>query len=248
MFESDRHVKTQVPLIHKNDWRSNQDPALVIHQTHCHPILSDSFLLPPLSSSEGAGQGTPFKPLLALHGAGVEVDSIFWTSAIRRREHNWVIFARGLTPWGYDWRGPSAQDALAALEAVQRRGAQSDNHARVADTAVVVGHSNGGQGTFYLASRFPDTFKGSIPISGFLSASAYVPSTPMSHGIHLADPALQAILDASTFGGDNGIFLGNMTTRGTRVFHGGNDENVPVWNSRKAVEIIRLQNPSADAS
>lgn len=241
-------MKVQVPLTHKNGWKSNHDPDLVIHQTHRHPILSDSFLLPPLPSSEDDSHERPFRPLLALHGAGVEVDSISWTSAIRRREHNWVIFARGLTPWGYDWRGPSAQDALAALDAVQRRGAQPDIHARVAETAVVVGHSNGGQGTFHIASRFPDIFKGSIPISAYLSAASYVPTAPMSHGIHLADPALQTILDASTSGGDNDIFLGNMTTRKTRVFHGGDDENVPVWNSRKAVDIIRLHNPSADAS
>lgn len=210
--------------------------------------MSDSFLLPPSQSSDDKIHERPFKPLLALHGAGVEVDSIFWTSAIRRRENNWVIFARGLTPWGYDWRGPGAQDALAALDAVQRRGAQSEIHARVADTAVVVGHSNGGQGTFYLASRFPDIFKGSIPISAYLSAASYVPAAPMSHGIHLADLALQAILNASTSGGDNDIFLGNMATRKTRVFHGGDDENVPVWNSRQAVDIIRLHGPTADAS
>lgn len=237
-FASGVELKIRVPLTHKRDWNSNPDPGLVIRHTHRSPILSDSVVVPPLQSRTDA---PVTKPILALHGAGVDVNSILWTSSIRRREHEWVVFARGLTPWGYDWRGPSAQDALAALDALRQR------EVYIAPTAVVVGHSNGGQGTFHLASHYPDIFDGSIPIAAYLTAPSYVP-TIMSHGAHFIDPALQGILTASLAGGDNDLFLGNMASRRARVFHGGDDENVPVWNSRKAVDIIHSYNETADVS
>jgi predicted peptidase len=108
----------------------------------------------------------------------------------------------------------------------------------------------------YLGSRYPDIFSGAIPVSSYLAASYYVPSIPMSHGIHFTDPVLQGILQASLAGADNDLFLGNVagiigqpdrsTRRKWRMFHGGDDENVPVWNSRKAYEIIKSFDVHAD--
>lgn len=63
---------------------------------------------------------------------------------------------------GLDWHGPSAADAFAAVTALHDvlvcRGFVDWNYPR--DTKlIVVGHSNGGQGAWYIASRWPDKVK-----------------------------------------------------------------------------------------
>jgi pimeloyl-ACP methyl ester carboxylesterase len=237
LFESDTPASGQVKLMHKSDWSLDPNPHLVLRQTHRFPTLADSILLPPII---GLDQRDSTRPLLALHGAGVQVDSAFWTSALKRRERNWVVLARGLTPWGYDWHGPSALDALAALNTLRQR------ELGVAPTAVVIGHSNGGQGALHLGAHFPDVFGGTIPVAAYLTSATYVP-TVLSHGMHFAEPTLRGILSASLAGGDNDFFLGNLASRHTRIFHGGDDENVPVWNSRKVFDIIRTYDYSANA-
>ncbi|KAF9519352.1 hypothetical protein BS47DRAFT_1358216 [Hydnum rufescens UP504] len=182
-----------------------------------------------------------YPPLVALHGAGVDVDSPFWTNSIPRQQFNWVIYPSGLTPWGYDWRGPSVLDVFASVKALRTR------EPIIAEQFVAIGHSNGGQGAFFIASRYPDIVPAAIPVAAYLSASAYVPESS-SHGSHYVDPTLGGILKASTAGGDNDLFLGNLTRSRMRVFHGGEDENVPVWHSRKAIEIVRSFDRRSDAT
>ena len=63
---------------------------------------------------------------------------------------------------GLDWHGPSAADAFAAVSALSRILSSSglgrwtewsfDTDTRV----ILMGHSNGGQGAWYMASRWPD--------------------------------------------------------------------------------------------
>lgn len=67
---------------------------------------------------------------------------------------------------GLDWRGPSTQDAWGSLDAlVAILEANSVWHAwkLTENTPVVVmGHSNGAQGAWYLASRYPDRVLGGM--------------------------------------------------------------------------------------
>lgn len=235
-FKSGSTIFGQIELEHKSHWSFDPSTSLTLRQTHRFPTLSDSILLPPVI---GSNQNDARRPLLALHGAGVEIQSEAWTSAITQRKQNWVIFARGLTPWGYDWQGLSALDAIAALDVLRQR------EPGVASTAVVIGHSNGGQGAFYFGTHFPDLFAGIIPVAAYLTSATYVPTT-LSRGTHFAEPTLQGVLGASLAGGDNDFFLGNVASRRTRIFHGADDENVPIWNSRKAFDIIRTYDRSAD--
>lgn len=41
----------------------------------------------------------------------------------------------------------------------------------------LIGHSNGGQGAWHLAARYPDEFLGVIPAAGYLKIQDYVPYT-----------------------------------------------------------------------
>ncbi|KAI8094838.1 Alpha/Beta hydrolase protein [Gilbertella persicaria] len=57
------------------------------------------------------------KPLIvALHGAGVEADSRFWTDSIPAQKSSWILFPTGRTPWGYDWHGPSTKNVFKAID------------------------------------------------------------------------------------------------------------------------------------
>lgn len=71
---------------------------------------------------------------------------------------------------GLDWHGPSAEDAWASLDALTsilgRNPAWHPWKLKRGTKAVVLGHSNGGHGAWYLASRYPDrVLGGSYPVS-----------------------------------------------------------------------------------
>jgi hypothetical protein len=61
---------------------------------------------------------------------------------------------------GLDWHGPSAQDAWNTVDALHRILATnegwSDWSIQLTAKVILLGHSNGGQGTWYMASRYPD--------------------------------------------------------------------------------------------
>jgi poly(3-hydroxybutyrate) depolymerase len=88
------------------------------------PRLSDSETSPILStflSNTGAPSYALYTPpknasacssvaLLALHGAGVDpATSPSWTSSIKQRDQNWIVWPLGLSAWGYDWHGASVK-------------------------------------------------------------------------------------------------------------------------------------------
>lgn len=124
---------------------------------------------------------TDISPLTFWHpldGAGVDIfNSPFWRDALPRQVHSWTIIPSGRTSWvcimfillsvpltlrqGFDWHGPSSTEVWHCVEAFGKR--LSDQrlpwapwsippNARV----VLIGHSNGGQGTWHMAGRFPD--------------------------------------------------------------------------------------------
>lgn len=56
--------------------------------------------------------------ILALHGAGVDASSVFWSDAIPKRITGWAVLPTGRTEWGEDWHGGSMSDAWAARDAL----------------------------------------------------------------------------------------------------------------------------------
>lgn len=104
--------------------------------------------------------------------------------------------------------------------------------------AIVMGHSNGGQGTWHIAARSPDRVVGSmstsyqldhfsiltlmstvIPAAAYVKSQSYVPWT-MSRSAHYADPFLEAILQTSLTPDDNDLFLGNLHGKNVLAIHG----------------------------
>jgi pimeloyl-ACP methyl ester carboxylesterase len=62
-----------------------------------------------------------------------------------------------------DWHGPSAKDAWSTVDALASISKSDGNwHSFCVNSTkvIILGHSNGGQGAWYLASRYPDRVLG----------------------------------------------------------------------------------------
>jgi len=115
-----------------------------------------------------------------IDGAGVDIlTTSFWADSLSRQKYAWVVIPTGGTEWvsvesfypryphlrvmplqGLDWHGPSAADAflsVSALSDILSAVCGWRNWGFNPDTRVVLmGHSNGGQGVWYMAARWPD--------------------------------------------------------------------------------------------
>lgn len=78
-----------------------------------------------------------------------------------------------------DWHGPSADDAwgtVSALNTILETSSQWKAWVFAPERVIIIGHSNGGQGTWYNAARYPDRVAASkeeLPYSLAWSKSAY---------------------------------------------------------------------------
>ncbi|KAH7927722.1 hypothetical protein BV22DRAFT_255973 [Leucogyrophana mollusca] len=204
--------------------------------------MPTAFSVLPPKARNGENEEAAKAPILAIHGSGVDVlEQRLWPDSLTRRAHSWVIIPTGRTSWGLDWHGPSAQDAWSTVDGLHDilagNGSPWAAWSFVKDTKVVViGHSNGGQGAWYLASRFPDRVLGVVPAAGYIKAQAYV-NLAMSRSAHFIDPSLRAILESSFTPDDNDLFMSNLVDTPILSIHGGDDENVPTWHTRELVSV-----------
>ncbi|CAG8556557.1 9213_t:CDS:10, partial [Ambispora gerdemannii] len=165
--------------------------------------------------------------LLALHGAGVEIEMPFWKNAIKRQTKAWVLLPSGRTPWGYDWHGPSRANVFTAIESLK---CLSFVNIQAFSSTILTGHSNGGQGAWYFLTHFPDTFVAGAPAAGFTKIQRYVPYYWNSEA-HI-DPILQAAKN------NNDLYTSNLTGIPILVRTGSEDDNVPPIHSRSLVRLV----------
>ncbi|KAM5531823.1 hypothetical protein V8D89_014522 [Ganoderma adspersum] len=248
--DSESEVYVTIPLAHHPQWSSESVPASGIKATFFYGTsMPAAFLVAPPKEPPAV----PLPPILALHGAGVDVFSggRFWIQALPRQAHSWIIAPAGRTEWGLDWHGPSTRDAWGAVEALGDILASREewNQWGLAPQTKVLlmGHSNGGQGAWYVAARYPDRVVGVVPAAAYIKSQAYVPWV-QSRSAHYVDPALRAILDSSLTPDDNDLFLSNLAAMPILAIHGGNDDNVPVWHTRELVSAIKTWNPRANVT
>ncbi|KAF9557681.1 hypothetical protein CPC08DRAFT_774315 [Agrocybe pediades] len=186
-------------------------------------------------------------PLLTLHGAGVDIlGDGFWVTSLPDNGASWILVPTGRTSWvsifiyasegflqGLDWHGPSTQDAWDSLAALidisneERRNFPRSWQIKPNSKVVALGHSNGGQGTWYIASRYPDR---------------------VVAGGRFVDPYLRAILECSLTADDNDLHISNLSETPVFAIHGGDDKNVPVWHSREAITTLKTWKPSANVT
>lgn len=195
---------------------------------------------PTLNEACARGSDNNLPVLLQLHGAGVDADA----DSIRHAFDPvpdlcaWGLYPTGSTAWsGDDWHTWGFADVEAAiaslpmwLDLVDWKGPGIDT-----DRWFVVGHSNGGQGTWYTLTHRPDKVIAAVPISGYSSIQNYVPYelwTPM-------DPSVRAILDTSLSNYKHELLLSNAQHIPVFQQHGSVDDNVPAYHSRLMSQLIR---------
>ncbi|KAG8805334.1 hypothetical protein FRC17_005560, partial [Serendipita sp. 399] len=235
-------VSITIPIVQKRRWRLGGETYKATYHLGTTPFYYM------VKAPKHCNRTAP--ALLAIHGAGVETDNPFWTSSIRTQNSSWVIFPTGRTPWGFDWHGPSSLDVWGAFHAFREileqnelwKACSIDYH-----QVLLIGHSNGGQGVWYHASRFPDKViaVAAVPAAAYIKSQQYVPLS-LSHGAHFADVKLRMILEAALQPDDNDIFLSNLAVVPILATHGGNDRNVPTWHSRELISVLRSWNTYAD--
>ncbi|KAF8184969.1 hypothetical protein K438DRAFT_1597701 [Mycena galopus ATCC 62051] len=247
-------LSVALPVKHLPAWSTGNLSAIAGTYFYAQEMPTIFSAFPPLLENT---HEIPQPPILCLHGAGVDIASPMWIDSLPRQQHSWLVTPSGRTSWvhlifqGLDWHGPSAKDAWGSVDAlVAILSANPSWHARKltdATPVVLMGHSNGGQGAWYLASRFPDRVLGVVPAAGYIKSQSYVPLI-MSRSAHFIDPAVRAILESSLTPDDNDLFLSNLVDTPVLAVHGGSDDNVPVWHSREAVGVLQTWNPEANVT
>ncbi|CAG8689132.1 15893_t:CDS:10, partial [Dentiscutata heterogama] len=178
--------------------------------------------------------------LVALHGAGVETQSEFWTDAYKRQKNAWVLFPTGRTPWGYDWHGPSLKNIQKTITTLEKFMPGVPKLLKQfflpdANRLFISGHSNGGQGAWFFMTHFPDSVIAGTPAAAYTKIQSYVPYYWNSDA-HI-DPILKGILESSIAEYNNDLHTTNVNIPIlARV--GSDDDNVPPIHSRMLVRLV----------
>ncbi|MCJ1307237.1 hypothetical protein MMC25_000883 [Agyrium rufum] len=218
--------------------------------TFLHPsgVCSYAVLQPPSSKALSHLPSSKALPVLVnLHGAGVEADS----EEIRRSFNEvpdlpaWTLFPTGGTPWsGDDWHTWGFADFQAAIAAIPTWIQKSGWKGPGVDTKklLVSGHSNGGQGAWYTLTHLPDHIIGAAPVSGYSSIQTYI-----SYNMwHESDPRVASILGTSLANYRHELLTENFAGIPVLQQHGGADDNVPPFNSRRLSQLIVESNGTSD--
>ncbi|KAF1810085.1 hypothetical protein P152DRAFT_421694 [Eremomyces bilateralis CBS 781.70] len=231
-----------IPLRH----RSRHDAQKL---TYPHPsgIVSYAMLRPPAANASCSKiQDFRAPILLALHGAGVDADSDQQTHSLDAVVDlcAWVLFPSGVTTWsGDDWHNWGFADVQAAVDAIPGWMARFDWIGPGVDVQswIVSGHSNGGQGTWYILAHHPDKVLAAAPVSGYLSIPQYVPYQFW----HQADPVILALVQSSLSSYRHQLLAPN--SRGIPILqqHGRIDDNVPAYHARLMSQLIAEANWSS---
>ncbi|KAL4927822.1 uncharacterized protein BDV17DRAFT_118898 [Aspergillus undulatus] len=205
--------------------------------TYLHPagVVSFSILRPPsLDSPCVANHSTrPLPIIIGLHGAGLEADSEQVRGMLDAAYGicAWMLFPSGVTSWsGDDWHTWGVADIRAAVGAMREWiGAVGwSGPGILADEWVVVGHSNGGQGVWFLTTHYPDTVIAAAPVSGYTSIENYVPYNMWRD----SEPLISSILHESRASFKHELLLANVAGIPILQQHGSDDANVPAYHSR----------------
>lgn len=201
--------------------------------TFLHPsgAVSYAILRPPLETvCEKARTELPL--LLALHGAGLEADSYQVRHSFDGIPDlpSWLLFPTGMSPWsGDDWHAWGFADVEAAVQALPQwiAGNNWTGPRVITEKFVVCGHSNGGQGAWYLALHQPDRVTAAAVVSGYTSIDNYVPYV-MWNDVDRR----YAILESARSSYKHELLLPNLVNTPVLIQHGQDDDNVPSYHGR----------------
>lgn len=216
-----------------------QAPNGVHKFTFLHPsgVVSYAVIRPPNIVNTTREQ-TPL--MVNLHGAGVDANGAMVRHSLDEIHdlQALTIFPSGMGLWSSDdWHTWGLADALAAVEALRpwQQNVHWSGPSLNTDRFLVAGHSNGGQGTWYFASHFPDRTLAAAPASGYTSIKNYVPFSLWT----IAEQS--TVLESSRKSFRNELFMKNLEYVPILHQHGSLDDNVPAYHSR-LMKMLRYQN------
>lgn len=128
---------------------------------------------------------TPIPLLVSLHGAGRQYDWLMNYAGfldLAERHGYAVVTPLGYTRrGGYGYRGDSEQDHRAERDVMNVLELVRDELNVDESRIYLWGHSMGGAGTYYLASRYPDIWAGLAAVAGGSMTAAYVDPEAIRH-------------------------------------------------------------------
>lgn len=168
-----------------------------------------------------------------LHGAGLESDSHqvrHMLDAVPELDA-WVLFPTGMSPWsGDDWHVWGYADVTAAVSAIPQwiRNMGWSGPGVDTESWFVTGHSNGGQGAWFISTHQPDKVIATAALSGYSSIQNYVPYVMWRE----VSPLVESVIQNSLSSYRHELLLENM--KGIPIYqqHGAKDDNVPPYHSR----------------
>jgi predicted esterase len=176
---------------------------------------------------------------LNLHGAGLEAD----THQVRHMLDDipdikaWVLYPTGMSPWsGDDWHTWGLADVRAAVLAIPEWIRNTNWTGSGVDTMswVVTGHSNGGQGAWFISTHYPDRVIATAAVSGYSSIQNYVPYTMWREASPLATSTVHNSLSSYR----HELLVENLTGIPAYQQHGSKDDNVPPYHSRLLKSLL----------
>jgi predicted esterase len=219
--------------------RSRSEPHKL---TFLHPsgVVSYAIMMPPSDCGTRDSSETSFPVLLNLHGAGLEADSHQVRHMLDSVHdiHAWTLFPTGMSPWsGDDWHTWGFADVRAAIFAISDwvDAMSWEGPGVLTDRWFLSGHSNGGQGVWYILSHQPDHVLAAAAASGYLSIQTYVPYSMWRQ----APPLLTAVLHQAMASFRHELLTENMASTPTILQHGSDDDNVPPYHSRLMNSLLR---------
>ena len=160
--------------------------------------------------------------VLSLHGAGV--DALEQARCYAPKQDFRIVAPTNRRPFGFDWQGWGARDALEAMDDAERafpdRGGQR----------FLTGHSMGGHGTWHLAALHPRLWEGIAPSAGWCSFDTYPGPRP--------ETPLTGLWRAADGGSRTEDMIGNLGGIPAFVLHGTADESVPVTEAEDMVRRV----------
>ncbi|KAL2817217.1 hypothetical protein BDW59DRAFT_166031 [Aspergillus cavernicola] len=215
--------------------------------TYLHPasIVSYAILRPPPSASACvSNQSDASLPvIIGLHGAGLDADSVQVREMMDAAYGicAWILFPSGVTSWsGDDWHTWGAADIRAAINAISHwmDAVSWTGPGILADDWIAIGHSNGGQGVWFLTTHHPDNVIAATPVSGYSSIENYVSYNMWQD----SEPLISSILHRSRFSFKHELLLENTAGIPILQQHGSDDTNVPAYHSRLMHKLLEETN------
>ena len=211
--------------------------------TFLHPSGSVSYaiLRPPSKAAQKKLPG-PLPVLLALHGAGLEADRHSVRHALDGAADiaAWTLFPTGSSPWSADdWHTYGFADVIAAVQAIPSwiKVMEWEGNNVDLDRWLVAGHSNGGQGVWFIVTHQPDKVIAAAPASGYTAIQNYVSYNLWQD----SDPRMTALVHSALADFRHELLVPNLEGIPILQQHGSADDNVPVYHSRLMSELIGRQ-------